>query len=248
MLKKNVFMEEAGNGEQGAGTAGAAAGGEEVPSWFYNAPGEENAGVAGSGEVPDWFMVDKYKSVDEQAKAYPELAKRFGGFEAAPEDYAMPEGYEETPMDDGLLDIVKAFGKEHQMGQGAFNELVSKATEYQMQQSEQSMAKALETLGENAEARISNVNDWLNVNAPKEIVEMIIPMANSAESIQALEFLISKTKGSKVADNNAQQTEKPSQAEYSNMLMAKDAGGNLRISTDPEYKAKIDKLTLEMQG
>jgi len=242
-FNKNVLMDEETGAEAGAGTAGEAA-----PAWYFTAPGEDSEGVAGSGDVPDWFMVDKYKSVDEQAKAYPELAKRFGGFEAAPEEYSLPEGFEETPLDDGLLDIVKQFGKEHHMGQGAFNELVTKATEYQIQQQEQMREQAMQALGENAQQRIDNLNDWVNVNAPKEMVDAIHNLATSAESVQALEFLISKTKGAKVADNNVQPTTKPSQSEYAEMLMKKDASGNLLISTDPEYKAKIDKLTLEMQG
>jgi len=237
-------MEEAAGGDEGAGTAG----GEQAPAWYFTAPGEESEGVAGSGDVPEWFMADKYKSVDEQAKAYPELAKRFGGFEAAPEEYSIPEGLEDSPLDDGLLDIVKAFGKEHHMGQGAFNELVSKATEYQIQQQEEIREQEMKALGDNAQERIDNIKDWINVNAPKDVVEKIMPMANSAEAVEALEFLISKTKGSKVADDNAQPATKISQSEYAEMLMAKDKGGNLRISTDPEYKAKIDKLTLEMQG
>ena len=58
----------------------------EQPSWYFTAPSDDNEGVPGNGELPSWFKVDKYKSVDEQAKAYNELATRFGGFEAAPKD------------------------------------------------------------------------------------------------------------------------------------------------------------------
>ena len=43
-------------------------------SWLW---GDE---VPGTGEAPEWFNGAKYKSVAEQAKAYPELEKKFGSF------------------------------------------------------------------------------------------------------------------------------------------------------------------------
>ena len=52
-------------------------------------------GIKGSGDTPDWYKGDKYKSVAEQAKAYTELEKKFGGFTGAPKDgYSGPEGIE----------------------------------------------------------------------------------------------------------------------------------------------------------
>ena len=40
-------------------------------------------GVKGTGDIPEWYKADKYKSVAEQAKAYPELLSKFGGFTGA---------------------------------------------------------------------------------------------------------------------------------------------------------------------
>ena len=77
---------------------------------------------------------------------------------------------------------------------------------------------------------------------------MVVPMATSAEAIQALEFFIGKSKGSKVADSNAQPAEKMSQADYAEMLTATDSGGNLKMATDPQYKKKMDELTRQMMG
>lgn len=221
---------------------------ESTPSWFYSAPTEDNAGVAGAGETPpEWLNVSKYKSVEEQAKAYPEAASRLGGFESAPEEYTLPEGFDDDTIDAGLVDIVKGLGKEYNMGQTMFNDLMGKVNDYQNDIADKSKESAMEALGENAEGRIQEVNNWLNSNAPKEIVETIAPMAESAEAIEALEFFISKSKSSKMADANAVQADKVSQAEYADKLMAKDSHGNLKISIDPAYKAEMDKLTAQMQ-
>ena len=220
---------------------------QATPSWYYSAPTEDNSGVGGSGEAPEWLKVDKYKSVEEQAKAYPELASRFGGFEKAPEQYELPQGVEPEMFDEGILEIVKSIGKENQMGQNMFNQLVSQVAEYQTKQHEQTQAQAMEKLGEKAQERIQNVNNWLNTNAPKEIIDMVVPMGNSAEAIQALEWFINKSKSSNVANNDAQIPTALTESEFAEQLMAKDAHGNLKISVDPEYKKKMDELTAQRQ-
>ena len=52
-------------------------------------------GIKGVGDLPEWYKADKYKSVAEQAKAYTELEKKFGGFTGAPKDgYSIVEGVE----------------------------------------------------------------------------------------------------------------------------------------------------------
>ena len=64
---------------------------------------EVEAAAPEEGEKPEWLK-DKYKSVEDQAKAYAELEKKFGGFTGSPEgDYEMkvPEGISgEFDMDD----------------------------------------------------------------------------------------------------------------------------------------------------
>lgn len=46
-------------------------------------------GIKGAGDTPEWFKADKYKSIADQAKAYTELEKRFGGFKGAPKDLSL---------------------------------------------------------------------------------------------------------------------------------------------------------------
>lgn len=215
-----------------------------APTWYYSAPGEDYEGVAGIGETPpDWMMVDKYKSVEEQAKGYNELSKRFGGFVGSPEQYEIPEIVNEVGMDEGVLNILQDIGKESQMSQGMFNNILTRVGEYRQQEAEQSTKAQMEALGENAEQRIQNVNNWLNTNAPKEIIEKVAPLGTSAEAIEAIEWFMDKAKGTTVANNNVEQTPAMSDAEFAEMLMAKDNFGNLKVSTDPQYKKKMDDIT-----
>ena len=72
-------------------------------------------GIKGTGDTPEWYKSDKYKSVAEQAKAYTELEKKFGGFTGAPKDgYAGPEGIE---PDDALLQELTEFANKTGMSQ-----------------------------------------------------------------------------------------------------------------------------------
>lgn len=234
--------------EENDGQGGDLPGGEGTvqPSWYYQTPNEETetAGVAGQGETPpEWFNVSKYKSVEEQAKGYNELSKRFGGFETNPEAYELPEGIDVDTLDEGMVDIVKSIGMENHMSQNMFNDLVSRVNDYQQGQIEGGKAAAMEALGENAEARINNVNNWLNTNAPKEMIDIIAPMGTSAESIQAMEWFIEKSKGTTVANEHVTSPAKMSDSEFAAELMAKDSHGNLKISVDPQYKKKMDELT-----
>ena len=76
-------------------------------------------GIKGAGETPEWYKSDKYQSVAEQAKAYTELEKKFGGFKGAPKDgYTAPEGIE---SDDALLTELTEFAKDTNMSDEAFS-------------------------------------------------------------------------------------------------------------------------------
>ena len=138
LINKNwlgrVFREEANNdgGEGGGG------GGEENNNENNNDGGEEN-------QAPEWLQ-GKYvtegktqeESIAEQAKAYPELAAKFGAFTGAPEEYAdivlsdeLKELGVEISNDDPMLVAAKEFAKESNMSQEGLSGLVNL---YAMQQ------------------------------------------------------------------------------------------------------------------
>lgn len=218
-------------------------------SWYYTAPQDDAQGIAGNGDMPEWLKADKYKSVEDQAKAYSELEKKFGGFIGSPkDDYVMPEELAEAPLDEGMVNILKEIGKENNMSQNMFNDLLSRVVDYQAQTGEQAIEQARQQLGADADSRINNVQNWLNTNAPQDIVDKIAPMATSAEAIEAIEWFMSKAKSSKMADTTTVQPSKMTDSEYGEMLMAKDKFGNLKMSTDPQYKKQMDELTMQRIG
>ena len=88
------------------------------PSWFW---GE---GAPGQGDKPEYLM-DKYKSISEQARGYKELLMhhndKLKGFVGTPEDgYERGEGNEEN----ALMGMLSEVGAKYGMNQEMFGALV----------------------------------------------------------------------------------------------------------------------------
>ena len=72
-------------------------------------------------EIKQELLAGKYKTADDLVKGYKELEKKIGSFVGAPDEYAMPENIKNKE----LADILARKGKELNMSQGAFDQLVS---------------------------------------------------------------------------------------------------------------------------
>ena len=122
--------------------------------------------------TPEWYKGDKYKSVAEQAKAYTELEKKFGGFTGAPKDgYAGPEGIE---SDDALLQELTEFATKTNMSQEAFGEAWELLTAQSEAVEAVSQEQEIAALGSNAEERIKNVEGYLKNNLDADDYEVFV--------------------------------------------------------------------------
>ena len=213
--------------------------------------------VKGSGEVPEWFKSDKYKSVGEQAKAYGELEKRFGGFTGAPEEYEtnisdeLKESGVEIADDDAIMTSAKEFAKEAGMNQESFDKMIDLYAMGQLAQSkvnEEARGEEFKLLGDNAQGRIQNLNDWASRNMPEDMVEGFQEMAISANAVKAMERMISMTRGVGLTPKDADPAGDVSSEEVRKMQFEKDEHGNRRINTDPEFRSRYNKLKLQAWG
>ena len=257
-----VFFEEAGN--EGAAVGG---GGENNADNNEGDSGEQSGdnNQEQDNERPEWLL-DKYategKSINEataeQAKAYNELSGKFGAFTGAPEEYTdvvlsdeLKELGVEISNDDPMLQVAKEFAKESNMNQEGLNGMVNL---YAMQQVADKKAEAdykaeqLKALGANADSRIENIQQWANKNLDPETVQGLEKMATSAESVKAIERLISMSREAAVDPDDANNNSGASAEDVSNMQFEKDQHGNRRINTDPEFKARYLKLRNEVYG
>lgn len=159
-------------------------------------------GVLGQGEKPEWLKSDKYKSAEEQAKAYVGLEKRLGAFVGAPKDgkyeFKAPEGYEgvTVDMEHPLMKEFTKWATESQLSQKGYNEMLGMLTMYEAAQVP-NMAVIKEQVGENADTRISAVAAWGKANLGPEgyaTLRAATSGANAAAVFKVLESVIGKTK------------------------------------------------------
>lgn len=207
-------------------------------------------GVLGTGEKPEWLKADKYKSAEEQAKAYPALEKRFGAFVGAPKDgkytFKAPEGYEgvQVDMEHPLMKEFATWAKESQLSEAGFNNLLGMLTMYEAAQVP-SMAVIKEKVGENADARIGAVAAWGKANLGPEgyaTLRAATSGSNAADVFKVLESVIGKTKQvvlPKLGDD-IPGAGVGGKAEIIALQGAKDAQGK-RLYDQPTYRAMVEK-------
>lgn len=172
----------------------------EGDGWFYA------DGVAGDGDRPEWFQ-SKYGSVEEQAKAYPELAKKFGGFTGAPEgDYelSVPEGVEgDFDLDDPRLVWFNEIAKEANMSQDTFTQMLHGWVQHEIGVGQTSQEEEIKALGADAQSRLKDLGDWGQANLSEEEFGGFREIASTAQGVKTLEAMIAKTKQNGVANTNA---------------------------------------------
>lgn len=133
----------------------------------------ETAEEATPTESPDWFMKDKYKTVEDQAKAYKELSSKIGKNWGAPKDDYSTEGIEGISKDDPLIANLAPAFKEIGLSQDGFQNLVKS-----YQQANVAMVKKFEEeltkeLTQNDAATYNAVSKWMQETLKPDEIEQV---------------------------------------------------------------------------
>lgn len=203
-------------------------------------------GIKGAGEMPEWYNPTKYKSVAEQAKAYTELEKKFGGFTGAPKDgYAGPEGVESG---DALLEELTEFATRTNMSQDAFNDawelLTAQSEAVEQVEQEQELAK----LGDNAQQRIKTIEGFMKNNMSPEDFDVARDLVTTAESVQLIEMLVAATAPTKLPIQGGESPTGVTWADIENEMFRKNENGQLLRSVDTNHERKIQKMMHDYGG
>lgn len=119
-------------------------------------------------EHPEWFMKDKYKSIEEQARSAFELQKKMGKNWGPPSENYSVEGIEGLSQDDPLVANLMPALKDIGLSQEGFKHLVT-----QYQEANINMMKTFESdlkkeLTENDAATYNAVDKWMQDNLTTE--------------------------------------------------------------------------------
>lgn len=238
------------SGGQGQGAAGDDKGGKGGgTAWFYA------DGVPGTGERPA-FLDTKFKSLADQAKAYPELSKaqgKFGSYFGAPEkDYELkaPEGFEgQFNLEDPLLKEFLPLAKEMNLSQAAFDKLVGHyvgKTAGLAESVEERSARVAGELGENGAAIITDTwNRLQHSGMPADLVKGLDDALGSAPAIRAIAWLMEsevKLPANVGSGSDVVTREQAREMRYEKYPDGHAKAGKLKYGDDQEHTKKVDEL------
>jgi len=194
-------------------------------------------------ERPEWLL-DKYQTETDQAKAYPELYKKFGGFTGAPkEGYTPPEGLE---ADDPLFTAFSEYGKEFGMSQEALNkgfEILQAQSLAAEEVDVEERAKAeLEKLGDKADERIGVVKQFLTNNLSESDYKEVESLITSAQGVMLVEKLIPATKYPSLPSGDQGGSDTLTEERINELAFKKNEHGQFLRSVDPKYDQYIMDL------
>lgn len=209
-----------------------------APDWYYSK--DEGAEIAGTGEKPD-YLLSKYASVADQAKAYPELASKFGSFTGAPEQYDhefLGDDYEFTDEFTEVSDALRDMG----VNQEGYEKLISlqRDREENIHKAYNNPEAEVEALGKDGQRRIDNVDRYLQANLDDETYDRVAPGVNSAAVVEAFEILIQATKPKALPSEGGENPTGMTEDKLLQMRRAKTEGGDFRMSVDPDYRKMVE--------
>ena len=203
-------------------------------------------GIKGVGDQPEWYKADKYKSISEQAKAYTELEKKFGGFTGAPKDgYSVVEGVE---SDDALWQELVSFGEKTNMSQSAMNDAWELLSAQDQAAEEVSMEVELQKLGDNGVERVKVVEQYMKNNLDGDTYERLRYAVNSAEAVELIEALVKSTAPAKLPIDGYIEPGGLTWEDIESEMYKKSDNGQYLRSVDPNHEAKIQRMMKEFGG
>lgn len=171
---------------------------------------------------PDWLL-EKFNSPEDQAKAYNELygayskktddlreevkaeaaadyAKSLGVPESV-DDYAYPEGFQ-APAEE-VDQTLREWAKTNNVGEDAFKSLISDV----YAKTQTSFDAEVEKLGKNAESRIEKVNKWVSANVDEKHFEKVSNIMTDASGVEFFEYIMNKNADRGFAPDDIQTTQ-----------------------------------------
>ena len=217
-----------------------------------------NPDTTATTDSQDWFKKDKFKTPEEQAKAYVELEKKFGGFTGAPEQYTVDK-IDGVELNDETLKAAMATAKELNMSNEAFNIFVTsvvnniaKQDQVKAQDAETIRQAEIDSLGPDGKEQIKDLQTWLkNQGLTDEEMDTMANMAIGATEIRLLNKIRAKVV-STMAQGQPAVIPNNTVSEFSNY-----EGGSERYTamlqdkryrTDKDFTAMTDKYGREVLG
>lgn len=150
--------------------------GDSTPTWWIDKD------VPGTGDRPEW-LADKFKSVADMATSYSELEKKISSMPNAPESYDFSKHESVFKKDHPAMKELQDFYKENKITQDVLDKTFSSILEYTKIDEAAEKAK----LGEDADARIKELNNWAESNFSQDTFKALTDNMVTVDAIKAME-------------------------------------------------------------
>jgi hypothetical protein len=218
--------------------------------WHWS--NQDGAEVKGIGSRPEWLK-EKYKSAEDQAKAYLDAEKRLGKFTGAPDTYDVDKYAEDRLFshDSEKFQQFSSMAKEMGVNQEGFNQLMDFYTKDRNEIIESlrySEDRERSALGDDADHRIDNANRFLRATLDVDEYEAAVSKLTTHESIELVEMMMKATSPKKLPSQGGNNPNGITKESLDSMRYTKNENGSYRMSTDPEYAARYNKMAEEFYG
>lgn len=203
-------------------------------------PENDTPAPAPEPSTPDWFMKDKYKSVEEQARAQYEMSKMIGTNWGPPKDNYKLDGIEGINPNDPVMAQMLPTLKEIGLSQTAFNTLIKSYQAAQIEGVKKMESDLRETLTQEDAVAIRDVDDWLDNNFPKETADGLRSMITTKEDfyhLRSLKALIPPQTNVPSANANVTPMETVAQVDQEKIKYLNEVKQGLRVEDKNHWDA-----------
>jgi hypothetical protein len=207
-------------------------------------------------EVPEWFMKDKYKTVEDQAKSAFELQKKMGKNWGAPqEDYKL-EGIEGIQQGDPLLEHLAPAIKELGLSQDGFNQLVKSYQDANIKLGDMIEQQVAKELTASDALTVKAVDGWMKDSFSKQERETMQSWITSVDDFKVLNSLrtLIPAKSSVPSSTQGQATTYESSRDIESQMLQykKDVASGSRAKdksySDSMFQRRKDALVRESKS
>ena len=193
-------------------------------------------------ESPEWFMKDKFKSIDDQAKSYKELSTKMGKYWGTPQEGYKVDGMEGITQDDPLIASLTPALKEMGISQDGFQHLVSQymeANKVMMGAMEAELKKTLTTTDAHTYQAISKwMDDSLTPEESAQIKNNWLMTADDFKLFNNLRLMLAPSTNVPSAGVNPVKFESSKEVENDKIKYRKELKAKSRVE-DKNYENEL---------
>lgn len=215
----------------------------ETPKLWTDPPKEEKT-EAEQNTTPEWFMKDKYKTIEDQAKARYDLEKLMGKNWGAPKDDYSVEGLEGVNSADPLLEHLKPHLKELGLSQNGFASLIKAYQQANVAMAEKIEKEVAETLTKSDAMTVKAVDSWLNeafTEADRKTIQSWIMSVDDFKILNTLRLMVpGKSAVPSSTGHNAVKVESSKEVTQEKVKYRQEVAQGLRVA-DRNYENELQQ-------